>query len=631
MGPDVASALHEKYAEERDKRLRPEGFDQYVDLRQDAPGLAADPWIDYDALASQEPALKNGDDVKFLITGAGHISLLFAGRLVEAGFDPKDICLVDTAGGWGGTWYWNRFPGLTCDVEGYIYLPFLEETGYMPKQKYSSGEEIREHCERVANHFNLRGLFSTTVLSQVWDESTRRWVVKMQQNRGPDRAKLDLEVTAQFIYTGSGLFTCPKAPRVPGFEDFRRNRHVFHPSRWDYNYTGGAPGDPTLVKLKDKVVGIVGTGATSIQIVPEVAKWAKHLYVFQRTPSYCSPRPQAPTDPETWSSEVASKKGWQKARRHNFDKYTSNDPEETDLINDGWTQHRSFAGLVGGPKVITPANYEEYAKELFNLDIERAERVRALVDHQVQDAATAAKLKAWYPGWCKRPTFHSSYLPTFNRANVTLVDTQGKGLERFTERGVVVEGVEHELDVMILSTGYGLATGNEAAPGFRNGISIIGRGGRRIEDKWGADDFGTFHGVLTHGFPNMIIPGLSGAVGSANLTSTYDMIAQHAANMLKTATERAASDPGSLVVEASKAAEDAYTAEVQKRAIRLAIFGQCTPGYFNHEGAAAKKSMEEKMLDAKRALWGDGIFSWQKMVEEYDARGDLEGVEVSWS
>ncbi|KAK7515020.1 putative monooxygenase [Phyllosticta citriasiana] len=628
MSSQVASALEEKYAEERDKRLRSDGFAQYVDLRQDAPGLAADPWIDYDALASQEPILKDGDDVKFLITGAGHISLLFAGRLVEAGFDPKDICLVDTAGGFGGTWYWNRFPGLTCDVEGYIYLPFLEETGYVPKQKYSSGEEIRRHCERVAAHFNLRGLFSTTVLSQVWDDSKRRWVVKMQQNRGPGREKLDLEVTAQFIYTGSGLFTCPKAPKVPGFEDFKRSRHVFHPSRWDYEYTGGSPGDPSLAKLKDKVVGIVGTGATSIQIVPEVAKWAKHLYVFQRTPSYCSPRRQVATDLENWSS-IASGKGWQRARRHNFDKFTSNDPEPVDLINDGWTKHRAFAGLVGGPKAITPQNFQNYAKELFDLDIERAEKVRAHVEQQVQDPTTAEKLKAWYPGWCKRPTFHDEYLPTFNRPNVTLVDTKGQGVERFTDSGVIVNGIEHELDVMILSTGYGLAIGNEAAPGFRNGIAIVGRDGRRIEDKWGAADFGTFHGVLTHGFPNMIIPGLSGAVGSANLTSTYDMIATHAANILKAATQRA-SDPERLVVEASKEAEEEWTSEVQKRAIRLAIFATCTPGYFNHEGAAAKKSMEEKMLDAKRALWGDGIFSWQRIVEEYDARGGLEGVEVSW-
>ncbi|KAK7540016.1 putative monooxygenase [Phyllosticta citribraziliensis] len=628
MASQVASALEEKYAEERDKRLRPDGFAQYVDLRQDAPGLAADPWIDYEALASQEPALKDGDDVQFLITGAGHISLLFAGRLVEAGFDPKGICLVDTAGGFGGTWYWNRFPGLTCDVEGYIYLPFLEETGYVPKQKYSSGEEIRQHCERVAAHFNLRGLFSTTVLSQVWDESKKRWVVKMQQNRGPGREKLDFEVTAQFVYTGSGLFTSPKAPKVPGFEDFRRSRHVFHPSRWDYEYTGGSPVDPSLVKLKDKVVGIVGTGATSVQIVPEVAKWAKHLYVFQRTPSYCTPRPQAPTNPEAWSS-VASGKGWQKARRHNFDKFTSNDPEPVDLINDGWTEHRSFAGLVGGPKAITPQNFDEYAKYLFELDVERAEKVRAHVEQQVQDPTTAEKLKAWYPGWCKRPTFHSEYLPTFNRANVTLVDTQGQGLERFTARGVVVDGVEHELDLMILSTGYGLATGNEAAPGFRNGITVVGRGGRHIQEKWGAADFGTFHGVLTHDFPNMIIPGLSGAVGSANLTSTYDMIAQHAANILKTAAQRA-SDPKSLVVEPSKQAENEWTTEVQKRAIRLAIFASCTPGYFNHEGTAGKKSLEQKMLDAKRALWGDGIFSWQRIVEEYDAKGDLEGIEVSW-
>lgn len=621
-----SESLQAKYDQERDKRLRPEGYAQYFNLHRDLPKLEDDIWIDYDALNAQKPALTDGDEIRFLIYGAGHVGLLFAGRLVEAGVDPKDICLVDIAGGYGGTWYYNRYPGLTCDVEGYIYLPFLEETGYVPKHRYSTGEEIRTHAERVAKHFNLHALFATTVKSQTWDEARRRWMVKMTRNLGPGLGKVDLEVQAQFTYSASGLFTGPKAPRIPGLDSFKKP--MFHTARWDYKYTGGSPSDPSLVKLTDKTVGIIGTGATSVQIVPEVAKWAKKLYVFQRTPSAVGTRDQIETSPEQWS-KVASGKGWQVKRQLNFEKYLAGNHEEEDMIKDGWSQLGSLSGLVGGETYITPAEVAEYQRMMFDHDRVVADGKRAFVDEIVKDSATADKLKAWYPSYCKRPVFHNEYLPTFNRPNVTLVDTNGNGVDRFSEDSVIVDGREYGVDVLILATGFDLATGAKAAPSIRSNISTVGRNGRDLEEKWGAADFGAFHGVLTHEFPNMLFAGMNGAIGSLNLTATYDFVGKHAANIAVLAL-RKASDPNKAVIEVSKASEDAWTTDTLHRAMRFSVLLGCTPGYFNHEGATLlPKSMEQKVLDGKRAVWAGGVLNYKRIVDEYDAKGNLEGIDLS--
>ncbi|KAH7043303.1 hypothetical protein B0J12DRAFT_198722 [Macrophomina phaseolina] len=628
------SVLENRYAQERDKRLRPEGFEQYVALRGADEPLADDPWIGQQPETREAGPLQDGDNIQFLIIGAGHVGLLAGGRLVEAGFDAQDMCLVDVAGGFGGTWYWNRYPGLQCDVESYIYLPFLEETGYVPAQKYASGEEIRQHCERVAAHFGLRGQFATRVLSAEWDEGRRRWVVRMRREREGEAAA-EMTVLAQFVIPASGHFTAPKAPKLEGFEDLRRNIPVFHTARWDYGCTGGSPADPSLTELRGKRVGIIGTGATAVQVVPQVARWAGQLHVFQRTPSYCGPRRQKATDADGWSRDVASGPGWQRARRLNFDSFLSGEdhpPDHPDQVADGWTQlGRGFAGFVGGPRLVSPKTLDEHARALYELDVPLTERARARVRHEVADQATAERLLAWYPGWCKRPTFHDDYLPAFNRPNVTLVDTDGRGVERCTARGLVANGVEYELDVLILATGFALAAGSASAPGALNGVRIVGRGGRRIEDKWAAPDFGTLHGIATNGFPNLLFPGLNGGVGSANLTGTFDIMSVHIANVLKEASRRA-QDPAALVIEPAKAAEDAWTDEVEKRALWFSVVRACTPGYFNHEGATLRqepKSDEERRLGARKARWGGGVALYERIVREYDARGEIEGFEVS--
>ncbi|KAI8273063.1 FAD-binding monooxygenase [Colletotrichum sp. SAR11_57] len=326
-----------------------------------------------------------------------------------------------------------------CDVEGYVYLPLLEETGYIPKHKYSYGSEIRQHLENVASTLNIRGMFGTTVQSQNCDDKVGRWIVSMVQNRGRNRDPVQLTVRTQFLFSAGGFLVSPHLPKLPGIQDFIQNKRLMHTARWDYNYTGGSQEKPDLSNLRDKVVGIIGTGATAVQVVPEVAKWAKKLYVFQRTPTYVSERGQKETDRATWASDVATKKGWQYERMDNLNRSLKNDPPEKDLCNDGWSECHAFAGVIGSPKPYR-GSQEESLASLIETDRPRAVRVRRHIEEQVMDKSVAEKLKPWYGVWCKRPAFHEEYLASFNRPNVKLVDTDGQGIEGYTSEGVLANG-----------------------------------------------------------------------------------------------------------------------------------------------------------------------------------------------
>ncbi|KAF7553245.1 hypothetical protein G7Z17_g3753 [Cylindrodendrum hubeiense] len=621
--------LAEKYAQERDKRIRPDGQSQYITLHtREFQALEKDLWVDYRDLGSREPPLKDRDEVKFLIIGGGHNGLLFAYRLIEAGFKSEDICIVDIAGGFGGTWYWNRYPGLMCDIEGYIYLPLLEETGYIPRHKYSYGPEIRGQSERIAAKWNIRGLFCTKVDSQVWNDDKGRWSLEMTRSLGPGQDAVHMSVKAQFVFPAGGVLSIPKIPYSPGFEQFRSRNHVFHTSRWDYEYTGGSETNPVMVNLRNKRVAIIGTGATAIQAVPELAKWAKHLYVVQRTPSYCGERVQRETNPETWL-KVADQPGWQNKRRINFNHFVTNDPVPVDLVNDGWTHTPGVAGLIGGPGIVTPERVKDHIDSLFAIDVKRAEKVRERIEREVKDTDVAEKLKPWYPGWCKRPTFNDSYLTSFNQPNVTLIDTDGKGLEGYTERGILCRGEEIEIDLLILSTGF--ISGGTQNPSDRLGSPIIGRDERPIANKWESGDFGNLFGMATHQYPNMFATLLTGTAGSYNMTSLYDVVARLSAHIIAEASRQAA-DPDNLVIEASKTAEDQYVEEVKKRSLWYSALRTCTPSYFTAEGDSLKppKTAEEANLKSRKAGWGTGIVDYQRMVEEYIGRGEnkLEGFDL---
>lgn len=632
----AVDSLANKYEQEREKRFNAISAGQGGRLRfrnsHIANKLDQDPWADYDNLAKQTPPLRDGSEIRFLILGAGHNGILFAYHLIAAGFKASEIVVVDPAGGFGGTWYWNRYPGLTCDVEGYCYLPLLEETGFVPKHRYSKGEEIRQNVEGIAEKFAIQGMFCTKAKSADWDDVQKRWVVKLSRNLGPNHQELsgDFVVRAQFLMPAGGLFFSPSAPDAPGLEAFMRSREIFHTARWNYAYTGGSQIKPDMVNLQDKRVGVIGTGATGVQVVPELAKWAKQLYVFQRTPSYCGPREQVETTPESWA-EVANGSGWQSQRMRNLNKFLNDHPEvavEDDLLKDGWSRARQFSGLIGSPRAkdITPAKVPEHLQRMLELDAGITNDLRRHVEREVEDPEVAEKLKAWYPGWCKRPTFHQEYLQTFNRPNMTLVDTDGQGISGYTDGGILVGKGEsakmYEIDLLVLATGFATSVGVDGDPSRILDMPIRGRGGRSLTDKWQGEDFATFFGVAAHDFPNLLFYTAKGATGSANTTYPLSIAAKMVAHIAQTAVKQA-SDASRVEVEVSKEAEQRYTEGLQPYRPWYATVASCTPTYFTDY---VDPSNRDKSDSKKGPVvgWSLGTVEFEKAVEKW-IDGNLEG------
>jgi cation diffusion facilitator CzcD-associated flavoprotein CzcO len=412
-GVDV-TALKRKYAEERDKRLRPDGNDQYLRLTGQLSHYLEDPYTP----VVERPTLH--DHVTVAVIGGGFGGLLTSARLVEAGID--DIRLIDKGGDFGGTWYWNRYPGAQCDTAAFVYMPLLEETKHMPTEKYAHAPEILEHCRRIGEHYGLyeRALFHTEVTGLTWDAERSHWVVTT--GRGD-------AFTAQFVAMGTGPLHVPKLPGIPGLESFAG--HSFHTSRWDYDYTGGDPSGEPLDRLADKRVAIIGTGATAVQCVPHLARSCGTLYVLQRTPSSVDVRGNVPIDP-VWFDSIASP-GWQKEWMVNFAANQTGAMPGIDLVMDGWTDiaQRIRARIMTlPPEDRTPVNMLAAFEES---DFEKMEEIRARVDATVRDEPTAQRLKAWYRQLCKRPCFHDEYLQSFNEPGTHLIDTDGRGVERITE------------------------------------------------------------------------------------------------------------------------------------------------------------------------------------------------------
>jgi cyclohexanone monooxygenase len=584
-------ALRAKYRAERDKRLRADGNEQYREVRGELAHFVDDPYVAPGF--TREPL---SDEVQVLVIGGGFGGLLAGARLREAGIE--DLRLIEKAGDFGGTWYWNRYPGAQCDVESYIYLPLLEELGYVPKEKYSRAPEILAHSQAIGRKYDLYrdACFQTEVTGLRWDEASARWIVST--NRG-DRMR------ARFVCMSNGPLNRPKLPGIPGIESFRG--HSFHTSRWDYAYTGGGC-DGNLSGLAGKRVGIIGTGATAVQCVPHLGAAAERLYVFQRTPSSVDVRGNRPTDPD-WAAHLAA--GWHQQRMDNFNILVSGGFQAEDLVSDGWTDIiRKLLVMVQEPgSNLSP---EGLAKTMELADFQKMEQVRARVDAIVKDRATAEALKPWYRQFCKRPCFHDEYLQTFNRPNVTLVDTQGHGVERITPKGVVVAGVEYEVDCLIYATGFEVGTDYTR----RAGYEIVGRGGLTLTQKW-ADGLRTLHGMHSHGFPNCFIMGPQQAGFTVNYPHLLDAQSQHIAWILAHATRR-----GARTVEASEAAEQEWVDTI----IRLAGLGRdflesCTPGYYNNEGKLSERS-------AQNGFFGGGSIEFFRILREWREQGGLAGLEV---
>jgi cation diffusion facilitator CzcD-associated flavoprotein CzcO len=590
------AALRAKYREEREKRLRPDGNDQYVE-----PSGAFAPFLDdcYTEPSDREPLF---DDVTVAIIGGGFSGLVTGARLVQAGI--TGIRIIEGGGDVGGAWYWNRYPGAMCDTAAMIYLPLLEETGHMPSRKYTFAPEIFGHAQRIARHFGLyeNALFSTEVTGLAWDDPSARWIIST--NRG-DR------VRAKFVTMGTGPLHRPKLPGIPGIERF--SRHCFHTSRWDYDYTGGDATGAPMDNLNDKRVGIIGTGATAVQCIPPLARATKDLFVFQRTPSSVDVRNNHPIDPGFFSSLEA---GWQEKWLMNFAILQTGGFADEDLVQDGWTdisqriRDRVVANLGQSG---TPFGPEAFRQAYEESDDEKMTEIRARIDSIVEDRPTGENLKAWYRQLCKRPCFHDEYLQAFNLPNVHLVDTDGRGVEAIDETGVVASGKHFELDCLIFASGFEVGTDYTR----RSGFDVVGREGRRLSEHW-AEGMRTMHGIHVHGFPNMFIVGPSQA---ANLISNITHNLTEAATTIALVVARAA-EVGADHVEVSGAAESAWVSKLAESGQIPLSDPDCTPGYYNNEGRPVGR---RELLNAGR--YPEGPVAYFEYISAWRNSGSFEGLE----
>jgi len=559
-----------------------------------------------------------------VIVGAGFAGLYMIYRARQCGLSVQCYEIGERE---GGTWYWNRYPGASCDIEAYVYFPLLEKTGFVPKQKYTNAPETLEYCHVIAKTYGLheRALMQTLVTSTDWDEDQGRWVVATDRQ---DRLK------ARYVVHSNGPLNRPKLPAIRGIGDFKG--HTFHTSRWDYAYTGG-DSNGGLTNLKDKRVAVIGTGATAVQCVPHLGAAAQHLYVFQRTPSSVDVRNNQPTDPSWMNSQEA---GWQDERRRNFESIMTGAPVEKDLVSDGWTEafRLLFGSLqdkapskarlalwaltsplssdlyrLGMKKYLTQkaTTFMDLAREMELADYQKMEGVRARAAEIVEDEDTAEALKPYYRQFCKRPCFHDEYLPTFNRPNVTLVNTDGRGVDQITENGIVFDGQEYPVDCIVFATGFEVGTDYSRRAGYQ----INGVDGLTVSQKW-SDGLSTFHGMHSRGFPNSFFFGPAQSGFTATYTYSLDEQSVHLAHILSTAKAK-----GATRIEASEAAESKWVQTIIDKARLTADFQEkCTPGYYNNEGNVNTKPQNN--------TYGGGPIEFFDLMADWRAKGDLQGLEL---
>ena len=550
-------ALRVRYRAERDKRLRPDGNEQYLEPKGPFAHLLDDPFTPH----AERPPRR--EEVTVALIGAGFAGLCTGAKLKDAGI--TDLRIIDGAGDVGGVWYWNRYPGAMCDTAAMVYLPLLEETGHRPTMKYVFAPEIFAHAQRIAKRYGLyeHTLLSTNVTGIAWDEATARWVIRT--DRGD-------EIRARFVGMGTGPLHRPKLPGIPGIETFAG--HAFHTSRWDYAYTGGDPAGARMEKLADKRVGIIGTGATAVQCIPPLGRAAQALYVFQRTPSSIDVRNNHPIEPE-WFKTL--KPGWQHEWLMNFATLQTGGFADEDLVKDGWTDiavrvRDRVVAEVGASGTLDLATIQ---KAFEDSDDEKMTEIRARVDAIVKDKATAAALKPWYRQLCKRPCFHDEYLQAFNEPNVHLVDTDGKGVERIDATGVWAAGRHYDLDCLVFASGFEFGTSYSR----RCGYETVGRGGQTLSARW-EGGMRSLHGIHVYGFPNLFIIGLNqGANLISNITHN---LTEAGATMARVV--RHALDTGSTQVEVTEAGERAWVDLLEGNAQAFLANLDCTPGYYNNEG-----------------------------------------------
>jgi cation diffusion facilitator CzcD-associated flavoprotein CzcO len=591
-----SEALREKYRQERDKRIRPEGNEQYLQPTGRFAHLLQDP---YTQRVERAPL---HDEVDVALIGGGFSGLVTGARLKQAGV--ASVRILEGGGDVGGAWYWNRYPGAMCDTAAMIYLPLLEETGHMPSQKYVFAPEIFGHAQRIAQHFGLYddALFSTQVTRLEWNETACRWII--HTDRGD-------AIRARFVTIGTGPLHRPKLPGTPGIGTFAGQ--AFHTSRWDYAYTGGNAAGAPLDKLHDKRVGIIGTGATAVQCIPPLSRAAHSLYVFQRTPSSIDVRNNHAIERE-WFDTLQP--GWQRKWLENFAILQMGGFATEDLVKDGWTdisqriRDRVIEALKLPGATLTP----ELIKRAYeDSDDEKMTEIRARVERVVRDPVTTEKLKPWYRQLCKRPCFHDDYLQAFNEPSTHLVDTDGKGVERIDSAGVWANGEHYPLDCLIFASGFEVGTEHERRAGFRT----LGRNGLSLTERF-AEGMQSLHGIHVRGFPNLFIVGPThGGNLISNITHNLVEAGSTIAAVIAHALEQ-----GATQVECSEPAERAWVQLLESNP--RSFFGnpECTPGYYNNEGRPIGR---RERLNASG--YPMGPHAYFQYIQAWRSSGAFEGLE----
>lgn len=589
-------ALREKYRVEREKRLNTQGQKQY--FRPKSGALAEQMGDPHTPVTPREPL---SEEIDVAVLGGGFTGILAAVQLRKAGV--TNVRNIEHGGDFGGVWYWNRYPGVQCDNESYCYLPLLEETGFIPSKRFSDGTEIQAHCVRIAKQFDLyeRALFHTQVRALRWDESIKRWHV------ATDRGD---EIRARFVIMAGGPLNRPKLPGIPGLQSF--GGHVFHSARWDYGYTGGSWESPVLDKLKDKRVAVVGTGATAIQIVPHLAKYAKELYVLQRTPPSVDARPNPPTDPE-WVKTLQS--GWQKQRQENFHHGAMEGfrPGEPDLVCDFWTEiNRNVAAKLaaqGWPEVTPEALMGMREIEDYHV----MERFRRRIDEIVEDKATAELLKPWFRFHCKRPLSSDTYYPAFNQPNVHLVDVSDtKGVEALTATGFVHKGEEYPIDLLICASGFEVTSDLDVRWGIDE---ITGRKGLSLYEEW-AEGYKTLHGVVSRGFPNQFFTGYIQGGLYATTVEQFNRQGYHIAYIISEALKR-----GIKALEPTAQAQaDWVQTMAPSTEFSKYLQSECPPSYLNNESGKFRFYLGEFYLA--------GFTAFERLLQQWRDQGSLEGLDI---
>ena len=553
------------------------------------------------------PRTPIAEDSEVAVLGGGIAGLLAGAYLKKAGVD--DVHVIEMGGDFGGVWYWNRFPGIQCDNDAYCYIPMLEELNFMPSKKFADGAEIYEHCRRIAKHFGLYdgAILSTQVRTVCWDETIKRW--RLTTNRGDD-------IRARFVVMTQGSYNRPKLPGIPGIKDYlSAGGHVFHSARWDYEYSGG-DANGGLDKLGDKRVALVGTGATGVQLVPRLGRDAQHLYVFQRTPSSVDERENEPTDPQ-WVSRLQP--GWQAERKRNFHRWSPFEGvvfDAADQVCDFWTElGRNMTARIAASDDPASLSIEQIMVIREEEDYKIMERLRRRIGDIVEDPDTAEALKPYYRFLCKRPCSSDEYLATFNRPNVTLVDvSESKGVERLTEKGIVANGVEYEVDCVIFASGFEIST--EISRRYAMD-AIEGRDGVSLFDHW-REKFKTLHGITSHGFPNQFHTGFIQGGVSANTTAMFEQQAEHIAYIISEAVKRKAT-----TVEPSVAAQDNWVNTIRELSMDNSAFEvSCTPGYYNKEGGGGGQGIRSFLGEP----YSPGFYAFDDLLKEWREKGDLDGL-----